>query len=152
MASSYRPNVAAILQREDGKIFVAERVDYRGSWQFPQGGVDDGEDLIAALYREVEEEIGVSPESYEIAECRTGYRYKFPGGHLKKGLFCGQEQTYFLCRYFGDSDDIDLEHHTREFSDYKWIKPEKFKLKWVPKFKRRVFRKVMIDFFDIVPK
>lgn len=152
MASSYRPNVAAILQRGDGKIFVAERVDYRGSWQFPQGGVDDGEDLIAALYREVEEEIGVSPESYEIAECRTGYRYKFPGGHLKKGLFCGQEQTYFLCRYLGDSDDIDLEHHTREFSDYKWIKPEKFKLKWVPKFKRRVFRKVMIDFFDIVPK
>lgn len=152
MASSYRPNVAAILQREDGKIFVAERVDYRGSWQFPQGGVDDGEDLIAALYREVEEEIGVSPKSYEIAECRTGYRYKFPGGHLKKGLFCGQEQTYFLCRYLGDSDDINLEHHTREFSDYKWIKPEKFKLKWVPKFKRRVFRKVMIDFFDIVPK
>lgn len=152
MASSYRPNVAAILQREDGKIFVAERVDYRGSWQFPQGGVDDGEDLIAALYREVEEEIGVSPKSYEIAECRTGYRYKFPGGHLKKGLFCGQEQTYFLCRYLGDSHDIDLEHHTREFSDYKWIKPEKFKLKWVPKFKRRVFRKVMIDFFDIVPK
>ncbi|MBL9153392.1 MAG: RNA pyrophosphohydrolase [Verrucomicrobiales bacterium] len=150
--SSYRPNVAAILQREDGRIFVAERVDYRGSWQFPQGGVDKGEDLIAALFREVSEEIGVPPEAYRIVACRTGYRYKFPGGHLKKGLFCGQEQTYFLCRYLGNGDEIDLARHTREFSDYKWIKPEKFKLKWVPKFKRRVFRNVMKDFFNLAPK
>jgi putative (di)nucleoside polyphosphate hydrolase len=152
MASSYRPNVAAILQREDGKIFVAERVDYRGSWQFPQGGVDKGEDLLAALFREVREEIGVPPSAYQVVACRTGYRYKFPGGHLKKGLFCGQEQTYFLCKYFGNGDEIDLTHHTQEFSDYKWIKPEKFKLKWVPKFKRRVFRTVMQDFFALSPK
>jgi putative (di)nucleoside polyphosphate hydrolase len=152
MASSYRPNVAAILQREDGRIFVAERIDYRGSWQFPQGGVDKGEDLIAALFREVEEEIGVPRDRYEIVACRTGYRYKFPGGHLKKGLFCGQEQTYFLCRYLGAADEIDLARHTREFSDYKWIKPEKFKLKWVPKFKRRVFYSVMRDFFNLRPK
>jgi len=152
MASSYRPNVAAILQREDGKILVGERVDYRGSWQFPQGGVDAGEDLIAALTREVREEIGVSAESYRITACRTGYRYKFPGGHLKKGLFCGQEQTYFLCQYLGNGDEINLEKHTKEFADYKWIKPAKFKLKWVPKFKRRVFRNVMSDFFGVTPK
>ncbi len=152
MASSYRPNVAAVLQREDGKIFVAERVDYRGSWQFPQGGVDAGEDLLAALFREVWEEIGVPMDRYEVAAIRTGYRYKFPGGHLKKGLFCGQEQTYFLCRYLGADDEIDLARHTREFSNYKWIKPEKFKLKWVPKFKRRVFRQVMKDFFGVIPK
>lgn len=152
MASSYRPNVAAILQRADGKIFVAERVDYRGSWQFPQGGVDAGEDLIAALYREVEEEIGVAPQAYQIRACRTGYRYKFPGGHLKKGLYCGQEQTYFLLTYLGAGDEIDLSRHTREFSAYKWIRPEKFKLKWVPKFKRRVFMQVMRDFFGVRPR
>lgn len=152
MASSYRPNVAAVLQREDGRIFVAERVDYRGSWQFPQGGVDAGEDLLAALFREVWEEIGVPRDHYQIAAIRTGYRYKFPGGHLKKGLFCGQEQTYFLCRYLGANDEIDLAGHAREFSNYKWIKPEKFKLKWVPKFKRRVFRQVMKDFFGVIPK
>ena len=52
--SEYRPNVAAIMQRTDGKILVAERADVQDAWQFPQGGVDPGEDLLAALYREVE--------------------------------------------------------------------------------------------------
>ncbi|MCB1238017.1 MAG: NUDIX domain-containing protein, partial [Verrucomicrobiae bacterium] len=137
--ATYRPNVAAIFQRPNGKILVAERVDFRGSWQFPQGGVDRGEDLIAALHREVEEEIGLAPASYRVVACRTGYRYKFPGGHLKRGLYCGQVQTYFLCAYDGDGTDIDLTRHQREFSGTKWIRPEKFRLKWVPKFKRRVF-------------
>ena len=149
MASAYRPNVAAILLREDGKIFVAERVDYRGSWQFPQGGVDQGEDLLAAVQRELFEETGIRPETYEVAEIRTGYRYKFPGGHLKKGLFCGQAQTYFLCHFYGSDEDVDLTHHSREFSRFKWIKPKKFKLKWVPRFKRRVFQQVFVDFFDL---
>ena len=74
----YRPNVAAILLRADHKILVAERINVENSWQFPQGGVDDGEDLIAAIRREVEEELGLASKYYEIAECRTGYRYKFP--------------------------------------------------------------------------
>lgn len=147
--ASYRPNVAAILRKPNGKIFVAERIDFRGSWQFPQGGVDAGEDLIAALYREVQEETGISRSDYKIVACRTGYRYKFPNGHLKKGLYCGQEQTYFLCDFHGDSSKIDLAHHTREFSDFKWIRPEKFKLKWIPRFKRRVFAAVMEDFFGV---
>jgi len=124
------------------------RVDHPGSWQFPQGGVDDGEDLIAALYRETEEEVGVSPEKYRIVACRTGYRYKFPRGHLKKGLYCGQEQTYFLCDFFGKKRDIRLDAHVREFSEYKWIYPSEFQLKWVPKFKRPVFKRVLRDFFS----
>lgn len=150
--ATYRPNVAAILQKPNGKIFVAERLDYSGSWQFPQGGVDKGEDLIAAVKRELEEETGIRPSSYDIVACRTGYRYKFPGGHLKKGKFCGQDQTYFLCLWKGNKKEIDLRHHTREFSSYKWIKPEKFLLSWVPKFKRPVFKRVMKDFFDVKAK
>ena len=146
--ATYRPNVAAILQKKNGKIFVAERLDFRGSWQFPQGGVDRGEDLIAAVKRELEEETGIKPKAYEICSCHTGYRYKFPGGHLKKGKYCGQAQTYFLCRYWGKKGDIDLAHHTREFSSYRWIRPEDFLLRWVPRFKRPVFRRVMKDFFD----
>lgn len=150
--ATYRPNVAAILQKKNGKIFIAERLDFSGSWQFPQGGVDKGEDLIGALKREVEEETGVKPETYEIIAARTGYRYKFPGGHLKKGRYCGQVQTFFLCRYEGKSSDIDLKHHTREFSSFRWIKPEQFLLRWVPKFKQPVFRRVMKDFFGVKVK
>lgn len=148
--ATYRNNVAAILRRpSNGKIFIAERASHPGSWQFPQGGVDRKEDLIAALYREVEEEIGVAPDLYKIVACRTGYRYKFPGGHLKKNRFCGQVQTYFLCDYFGEKDDIDLTGHVQEFINYKWIRPEKFNLAWVPSFKQPVFKRVFYDFFEV---
>ena len=148
--ATYRPNVAVILRKpKNGKILIAERKDHRGCWQFPQGGVDKGEDLIGALYREVAEEIGVGPDLYRIVACRTDYRYKFPNGHLKKGLFCGQTQTYFLCDYHGTKHDIDLKAHVQEFVNFKWIKPEKFDLGGVPKFKRKVFRRVFKDFFGI---
>lgn len=148
--ATYRPNVAAILRRpKSGKILVCERLKHPGSWQFPQGGVDRGEDLIGALIREVEEEIGVSREMYTIEACRTDYRYKFPKGHLKKGLYCGQTQTYFLCDYLGAKKAIDLDAHVREFSRYKWIHPEDFKIRWVPRFKRPVFKRVFKDFFGI---
>ena len=132
--ATYRSNVAAILQREDGKILVAERSDFPGSWGFPQGGVDEGEDLISALHREVEEEIGLSSDKYRLIGCRTGYRYKFPEGKLKKGKFCGQAQTYFLCAFEGEDSDIDLHAHIPEFRSWRWIRPQKFKLRWVPPF------------------
>ncbi|MEM9017650.1 MAG: NUDIX domain-containing protein, partial [Verrucomicrobiota bacterium] len=148
--ASYRPNGAAILRRpKSGKILVAERARNAGSWQFPQGGVDKDEDLIRALHREVEEEIGVSHYQYAIIACRTGYRYKFPNGHLKKGEFCGQDQTYFLCDYFGKKKEIKLDTHVQEFSDYRWIRPQQFDLRWVPEFKQPVFKRVFEDFFGV---
>jgi putative (di)nucleoside polyphosphate hydrolase len=149
MASSYRTNVAAILRSKDGKILVAERVNFKHAWQFPQGGVDKGEDLVAAMYREVQEEIGVAREFLKIVECRTGYRYKFPNHYLKKGKFCGQEQTYFLCDFLGKNSMIDLTRQPQEFRKWKWIKPKKFKIEWVPQFKQPVFRRVMRDFFGV---
>ena len=147
--TSYRPNVAAILRRPDGKILIAERLNFKHAWQFPQGGVDKGEDLIAAMYREVEEEIGVPRDMLNIVECRTGYRYEFPNEYLKKGKFCGQEQTYFLCEFTGDDSVIDINQQPQEFRRWKWIKPKKFHLEWVPLFKQKVFRRVMRDFFGV---
>ena len=148
MADKYRPNVAAILQRPDGKILVAERTDTADAWQFPQGGVDPGEDLIGALLREVEEEIGVGRESYDLEQCRTGYRYKFPNGHLKKGVWVGQEQTYFLCRFRGSDAEIDVGDYG-EFARFRWIEPDEFRLNYLPKFKRKVYRRVFDDFFGV---
>jgi len=148
--ATYRPNVAVILRKpKNGKVLVFQRKDHRRCWQFPQGGVDKGEDLIGALYREVAEETGISPDLYQIIACRTDYRYKFPDGHLKKGQFCGQTQTYFLCDYYGTKQDINLKAHVQEFVDFKWIKPHNFDLGGVPKFKRKVFRRVFKDFFGI---
>ena len=148
--SSYRANVAAILRLpKSGRILVCQRKDHRDCWQFPQGGVDGNEDLIAALHREVEEEIGILPNQYNIISCRTGYRYQFPDGHLKKGIFAGQEQTYFLCDFLGKKKNIVLDKGSKEFVDSKWIQPKKFRLKWIPAFKRDVFKRVFLDFFEI---
>ena len=145
----YRPNVAAILQRENGDIFVAERVNIKGAWQFPQGGIDHGEDAETALFRELEEEIGVKRELLSIIQRRDGYRYAFSKGRLKYGIYGGQEQTYFLCRFAGTDQDFDLESTHREFASFKWIKPAEFRMEWVPKFKRDVYCQVMLDFFGI---
>ena len=145
----YRPNVAAILRNPKQEIFVAERLNVSGAWQFPQGGVDEGETPDQALLRELEEEIGVKPELVRILDYRGGYRYSFSKGRLKYGLYGGQEQTYYLCDFLGTDTDIRLDATHQEFSTYKWIKPEEFSLEWVPRFKRQVYSAVFKDFFEI---
>jgi len=146
----YRPNVAAILRKPTGEILVAERLTVDNAWQFPQGGVDDGESMTEALVRELEEEIGVTANLITVVREKGGYRYAFPKGRLKYGIYGGQEQTYFLCDFHGTDDDIHLDRHHREFSQFKWVQPGEFRLDWVPKFKRPTYTAVFRDFFDIV--
>ena len=148
MAIHYRPNVAGILRNDKGKILVCERIKQADSWQFPQGGVDEGEKTLEALYREIEEEIGVAKSLYSVSETRSGYRYEFEKGRNKYG-FDGQEQTYFLCDFHGRPEDICIGTKHPEFRDTRWIKPKEFNIKWVPKFKREVYRQVLNDFFGI---
>lgn len=145
----YRPNVAAILRNDEGCILVAERINVAGAWQFPQGGVDQGEALDHAFYRELQEEIGVAPQLLRIIDKRHGYRYAFPKGRLKYGIYGGQEQTYYLCEFLGKDSDIHLDLHHQEFIRFKWIKPSEFDLNWVPRFKQAVYRAVMKDFFGV---
>ena len=82
----YRSNVAGILRNAPGQILVCERLQIEGAWQFPQGGVDEGESLEQALKRELWEEIGVIPEDYRIVETRGPYRYLFGDGRRKRGF------------------------------------------------------------------
>ena len=145
----FRKNAALILERKDNKILICERADCEEAWQFPQGGVDKGEEPIDALYREVEEEIGLSPKYYKVIEYREGYRYRFDRRHPKMKHFLGQEQTYFRCRFTGKNKDIDLNVTKPEFVSFCWIKPEKFNLEWVPDFKQKVYIEVFRDFFDL---
>jgi putative (di)nucleoside polyphosphate hydrolase len=145
----YRPNVAAILRDSQGRILVAERISVDGAWQFPQGGVDDGESPDVALFRELEEEIGVHSSLVTVVKKKDGYRYDFPKGRLKYGIYGGQEQTYYLCDYLGTDEDIVLDTHHREFARFKWLKPEDFRMNWVPRFKRTTYAAVFKDFFGI---
>lgn len=150
----YRPNVAALMMNSRGQILVCERFKIQNSWQFPQGGVDEGEELEPAIQREIDEEIGLSSDSYEIQKSKGGYRYDYPAKvrHPKsssKSQFIGQEQTYFLCRVEEDQPQLDLMREPREFIRAKWIYPEEFQASWLPKFKLEVYRAVMKDFFGV---
>ena len=148
--ASYRPNVAALIINRKGQLLVCKRINSKGAWQFPQGGVDPGETHSKALVREIREEVGLLKNSYKVKRKRGGYTYLYPDQVKKKKLyFDGQAQTYYLCYLKKKAPSIDLDQKYPEFSDYKWIDPADFKLKWLPEFKRQVYRAVMLDFFDV---
>ena len=153
MMIRYRSNVAALIVRADGSLLICERWTVPGAWQFPQGGVDAGETLEQALFREVKEEIGISPKYYQILEKRSGYRYLYPEAVRKRKILKhgnhGQEQTYFLCNLKSDAPQVNVHQKGREFRAYRWILPTEFDLDWLPSFKQDVYRQVMLDFFDI---
>lgn len=149
----YRPNVAALMTNEDGNLLICERCTIPGAWQFPQGGVDPGENIEEALYREIREEIGLSKEHYDILNRKDGYRYLYPADvrskKIQKHGNHGQEQTYFLCKIRPESPEVNVNQSPREFRSYRWIHPVEFDLDWLPGFKREVYRAVMKDFFNI---
>ncbi len=147
----FRPNVAALVLDPEGKLLVCERLRFKGAWQFPQGGVDKGEDLETALKRELVEEIGLAEGLYRVNRSRGGYRYVFPE-HLtskKSWKFRGQEQTYFECLLNESRPELVLGGEEGEFRSFKWIEPSEFRLDWLPEFKREVYFEVMRDFFGV---
>jgi putative (di)nucleoside polyphosphate hydrolase len=152
--SLYRPCVGVMLVNRDGKVFVGNRIDNResGFWQMPQGGVDPGEDLHAAMLRELGEEIGARPEHVELVDRLDGELfYDLPPelmGKMWGGRYCGQRQTWYLARFTGSDADIDLEaHDPPEFCEWKWVEPERLPDLIVP-FKREVYQTVVAAFRD----
>lgn len=141
-----RLNVAGILRNAKGEILIGERVDVKGAWQFPQGGVEDGESHEDALLRELNEEISVRAINCKILQKQGPYFYYFnkpTRGHD------GKEQYFFLVEYSGDGADLSVETEHPEFRALKWIQPDKFKAKWLPEMKLGVYRGVMRDFFQV---
>lgn len=141
----YRPNVAAVIVSSkypfEAELFVALRNDIEGAWQFPQGGIDDGESPQDALFRELEEEIGTGDVEI-LAEYPEWISYDFPGTVAKKMYpYDGQRQKYFLVRLKDDSK-INLETKEPEFSAFKFVK-YKEAFKYITYFKRPVYKQVL---------
>jgi len=144
----YRENVAAILRNARGGILVCERLGVAGAWQFPQGGVDDGETPEQALVREVWEEIGVKAADFTIAGRRGPYRYLYGNDRIKRG-FHGKVQHYFLCDYTGPDEGINVTMEHPEFQAFRWIQPGEFEVGWLPEMKIEVYSAVLADFFGV---
>jgi len=119
-----RIGVGIVLLNKDNKVFVAKRIDNpKNFWQMPQGGVDDGEDFITAAYRELEEETSIKNVKL-IQEIDGTMSYELPNhllGIIWKGKYKGQKQKWFLMRYLGIDDDINIKTKKPEFFDWKWI-------------------------------
>jgi putative (di)nucleoside polyphosphate hydrolase len=144
----YKGNVAAILRNSRGRILICERLGVEGAWQFPQGGIDDGETPEQALVREVGEEIGLPPSAIRIVESKGPYRYLYGNGRIKRGHH-GKEQLYFLCDYTGLDSAINVHTKHPEFQAFRWIAPADFQRDWLPEMKREVYRAVFTDFFGV---
>ncbi|WP_081536110.1 RNA pyrophosphohydrolase [Rhodovulum sp. P5] len=143
----YRPNVGVMLMNAEGKIFVGQRQDWdEPAWQMPQGGIDDGEDAETAALRELEEETGVSPDLVEIIGRTPDWvYYDLPPelqGKIWKGKYRGQKQLWFLMRFLGSDDQINIETDHPEFSEWAWLDPSHLVQGIVP-FKRAVYEQVV---------
>lgn len=148
----YRPCVGLALFNAAGRVFVGERVDSPGSWQMPQGGIDPGETVEQAFFREMREEIGT--DRAEILRIHdTPLRYRLPPrllGKLWDGKWGGQEQTWVAARFTGTDADIAIDaHDPPEFQAWQWVSLEDAPGLIVP-FKRKTYEEVIRAFRDLI--
>ncbi|PHO08852.1 MULTISPECIES: RNA pyrophosphohydrolase [Malaciobacter] len=142
---NYRPNVAAIVLSakypEKCEVFIASRTDVENAWQFPQGGIDEGESSKEALYRELEEEIGTK-EIEIIAEYPQWVSYEFPPAIAKKMQpYDGQIQRYYLVK-LKKGAKININTQIPEFSEYKFVATKNI-YDYITFFKRTVYKQVL---------
>ena len=136
-----RTGVGIIVLNKQNKIFVGKRKDNPGDkWQMPQGGVDEGEDYITAMKRELFEETSI--QNIEIIkEIDKIYQYELPEnlvGIIWKGKYRGQKQKWFITRFLGEEKEINLNTKHAEFIDWKWIEP-KFLPEVIVNFKKDLY-------------
>lgn len=146
----YRPGVGVMLINADGKVFVGQRLDSTlEAWQMPQGGVDDGEDTREAALRELEEETGIARDLVEIVTCtEEELTYELPEdliGKLWKGRYRGQRQTWYLARFLGQDEDVNIQTPDPEFRAWKWADPDELPAMIVP-FKKKLYDDVLQSF------
>ena len=119
-----RTGVGIVVLNSKNKVFVAKRKDNPiNKWQMPQGGVDEGEDYLAAAYRELEEETSIINVDL-VKELDGLISYELPEnllGVIWKGKYRGQEQKWFVMRFLGNDAEINIETKQPEFCEWKWI-------------------------------
>ena len=119
-----RIGVGAIVLNNKNEVFVGKRKDNLiDKWQMPQGGVDDGEDFLTAMRRELHEETSIQNIKI-IKEISQIYEYELPKnliGIIWKGKFRGQKQKWFITKFLGNDDEVNLNTKHQEFIEWKWV-------------------------------
>ena len=118
----YRKNVGVVVFNREGRVLLGERLNQRGAWQFPQGGIDRGETTLEAGRRELYEETGLLLSDPPAAEIADWLYYDFPK-EMKTGLTSkhrGQQQKWYFYHWDGDHQKLDLAIHKREFAQLTW--------------------------------
>lgn len=142
---TFRAGVGAAILNKEGRVLAFERRDIPGSWQLPQGGLDEGESPLEAVKREIYEETGIRTNDLELLSTASRLlAYELPEEARTKKLGRGQVQYWFLFRFTGQEDAITLGNQ-KEFSAWKWMLMEKLTEK-VVSFKQPVYRELVKDF------
>ena len=149
----FRPNVGIIISNDQGRLLLGRRIG-QNAWQFPQGGINAGEDTEAALFRELHEEVGLEPAAVEVLGCTRGWlRYHLPRRFIRRRSYprcIGQKQVWFMLRLLADESELCLDaSDSPEFDDWRWVDY------WSPVsevifFKRHVYRQALEELSPLV--
>ena len=148
----YRPNVGIVLLNSRNEVFWGKRIGQH-SWQFPQGGIDEGETPEQAMFRELYEEVGLTKKDVKIiATSRHWLRYKLPKRLVRwdsKPVCIGQKQKWFLLRLECDESRINMQRgKSPEFDGWRWVSYW-YPVRQVVSFKRDVYRRAMKEFASL---
>ncbi|HDR1345728.1 putative (di)nucleoside polyphosphate hydrolase [Pasteurella multocida] len=149
----YRPNVGIVICNSKGQVLWAKRYG-QNSWQFPQGGINDNESAEQAMYRELFEEVGLSPKDVKILYISKHWlRYKLPKRLLRydsKPVCIGQKQRWFLLQLVSDEKNINMQSSkSPEFDGWRWVSFW-YPVRQVVSFKKEVYRKAMKEFASVL--
>ena len=142
-----RIGVGIIVLNNKNKIFVGKRIDNQvgNHWQMPQGGVNDNEDLLTAMKRELREETSIKSVKI-LKELDEWTEYELPNyllGKIWKGRYRGQKQKWFILKFIGSDNEINLKTNHPEFVEWKWINPECLP-KIIVDFKRKLYENLLL--------
>jgi len=145
-SQGFRPNVAIVVANADDRVLWARRRGRRG-WQFPQGGIQEGEAPEGALYRELAEEVGLRPADVALLGRTQGWlRYRLPRHLIRRQdspVCVGQKQVWFLLRLISNENRIRLDRDAKpEFDQWMWLDYREAP-RQVVFFKRRVYERAL---------